>query len=137
MPAEKGSAFLLKISDDGTPPVLTTVAGMRTTQFTINAEAVDVTTKASNGWRTLLAGAGVRAVSITGAGVFTDGAAERLVQAKAMDASLGAYQVVFETGDSFAGSFQVTSLEYAGDFNGERTYSLQLESSGPVVFTDV
>ena len=28
---------------------------------------------------------------------------------------------------------QVARLDYAGDFNGERSYTLSLESSGPVV----
>ena len=31
------------------------------------------------------------------------------------------------------GKFLVTRLEYAGDFNGERNYTLALESSGEVV----
>ena len=31
------------------------------------------------------------------------------------------------------GRFLVQRLDYAGDFNRERTYSVQLESSGPVV----
>jgi predicted secreted protein len=31
------------------------------------------------------------------------------------------------------GQFLVQRLEYAGDFNGERNYALQLESSGGVV----
>ncbi|MCG8506113.1 MAG: phage tail protein [Sphingomonadales bacterium] len=26
-------------------------------------------------------------------------------------------------------------MDYSGEFNGERTYSLSLESSGPVAFT--
>jgi predicted secreted protein len=31
------------------------------------------------------------------------------------------------------GEFLVTRLEYAGDFNGERNYTIALESSGEVV----
>jgi predicted secreted protein len=31
------------------------------------------------------------------------------------------------------GEFLVTRLEYAGDFNGERNYTVVLESSGEVV----
>ena len=31
------------------------------------------------------------------------------------------------------GRFLVQRLDYAGDFNGERTYALQLESSGAVL----
>jgi predicted secreted protein len=30
------------------------------------------------------------------------------------------------------GRFVVTRLDYAGDYNGERTYALSLESSGEV-----
>ncbi len=30
------------------------------------------------------------------------------------------------------GRFLVTRLDYAGDYNGERTYTLALESSGEV-----
>ncbi|RME64310.1 MAG: hypothetical protein D6782_08530 [Alphaproteobacteria bacterium] len=60
MAAEKGSAFLLKISDGGAPAVFTTVGGMRTTSLAINAEAVDITNKESGGWRALLGGAGVQ-----------------------------------------------------------------------------
>ena len=34
-----------------------------------------------------------------------------------------------------AGYFLVQRLDYAGDFNAERTYTMQLESSGAVVAT--
>ena len=36
-------------------------------------------------------------------------------------------------GERMRGEFLVTRLEYAGDFNGERNYTLALESSGAVV----
>ena len=35
----------------------------------------------------------------------------------------------------FAGSFMIASLEFAGEFNGEVTYSLTLESSGAITFS--
>jgi predicted secreted protein len=41
--------------------------------------------------------------------------------------------VAFESGETVTGRFLLTRLDYAGDFNGERTYTLALESSGPVV----
>jgi hypothetical protein len=68
MSAEKGSAFLLKVGDGGAPPVYATVAGMRTTQMSVNGEAVNVTSKDSGGWRELLSGAGVRSISVAGSG---------------------------------------------------------------------
>ncbi len=67
MPAQKGSAFLLKISNGATPAAYQTVAGLRTTQMSVTGDAVVVTSKDSGGWRELLSGAGVRSVSVIAA----------------------------------------------------------------------
>lgn len=45
MGIEKGAAFLLKVGDGGAVPVFATVAGLRTTQLSINGETVVVTNK--------------------------------------------------------------------------------------------
>ncbi len=92
-----------------------------------------VTTKDSGGWRQLLSGAGVRSVSVSGAGVFTGSAAELRVKASALSGVLDDYRLAFEGGDTMTGKFLVSRLDYAGDFNGERSYTLSLESSGAVV----
>ena len=133
MAVEKGSAFLLKVGDGGTPVAYATVAGLRTTQLSINGELVAVTHKGSGGWRELLSGAGVRSVSVAGAGVFTGSAAEARLRASALSGVLDDYRLSFEGGETMTGRFLVTRLDYAGDFNGERTYTLSLESSGAVV----
>ena len=49
MPAQKGSAFLLKISNGATPAVYNTVAGLRTTQMTVTGETVVITNKNNSG----------------------------------------------------------------------------------------
>lgn len=133
MAMEKGSAFLLKVGNGAVPLAFTTVAGLRTTQMTVNAETVVVTNQGSGGWRELLSGAGVRSVSLSGAGVFTGSAAEVRVKANALAGVIDDYRVVFESGETVTGRFLITRLDYAGDFNGERTYTMALESSGPVV----
>ena len=51
MAVERGSAFLLKVCDGAATPAFATVAGLRTTQLSVNGEAVVVTTKDSGGWR--------------------------------------------------------------------------------------
>jgi TP901-1 family phage major tail protein len=130
---EKGSAFLLKIGDGAPTPGFATVAGLRTTQLSINGEAVVVTNKDSGGWRQLLSGAGVRSVSVSGAGVFTGSAAEARMRANALTGTIDDFRLSFEGGESMTGRFLVTRLDYAGDFNGERSYTLSLESSGAVV----
>lgn len=132
MPAEKGSAFLLKITNGATPAIYQTIAGMRTTQLTIAGETVVITNKGSGGWRELLSGAGVRSLSVSAAGIFTGSAGEQRIKANALAGTLDDYELSFEGGDRIRGRFLVTRLDYVGDFNGERSYTVSLESSGPV-----
>ena len=133
MPIERGSAFLLKVGNGATPVVYATVAGLRTTQLSINGEAIVVTNKGSGGWRELLSGAGVRSVSVSGAGVFTGSAAETRLRNNALAGLVDDYELSFEGGEKLRGKFLLTRLDFAGDFDGERTYTVALESSGAVV----
>ena len=133
MAAERGSAFLLKIGDGAAPPTYATVAGLKTTQLSINGDAVAITNKGSGGWRELLSGAGVRSVSVAASGIFTGSAAEAQVKTLALSGALQSYQLSFESGEQMQGEFLVTRLDYAGDYNGERSYTIALESSGAVV----
>jgi TP901-1 family phage major tail protein len=133
MPAQSGAAFLLKITNGATPAAYQTIAGLRTTQMSINGDTVVVTHKQSGGWRDLLSGAGTRSVSVSAAGIFLGSTAENTVRSRALDGTLDDYELSFEDGAKLRGKFLVQRLDYAGDFNGERSYTLQLESSGPVV----
>jgi TP901-1 family phage major tail protein len=132
MPAEKGSAFLLKVGDGAEPPAFATVAGLRTTQMSVNGEPVNVTSKDSGGWRELLSGAGIRSVSVAGSGIFTGSVAETRLKSNALAGLIDDYELSFESGERMRGRFLLTRLDYSGDYNGERNYSLSLESSGPV-----
>ena len=132
MTAQKGAAFLLKVGGGAPAPTYETVAGLRTTQMTINGDTVVVTHKGSGGWRELLSGAGTRSVSVSASGIFLDSDAETRVRDNALGGTLDDYELSFEDGAKMRGRFLVQRLDYAGDFNGERTYALALESSGPV-----
>ena len=133
MTAQKGAAFLLKISNGASPAVFQTVAGLRTTQMSITGDTVVITSKDSGGWRELLSGAGVRTVSVSASGIFLGSTAENQIRTNAMAGTLDNYELSFEDGAKLRGSFLIQKLDYAGDFNGERNYSMQLESSGAVV----
>jgi len=143
MAAQKGKDVLIKIDDSGS---YETIGGLRSSSITLNDESVDVTTKSSSGYRNLLAGAGVNSISISGSGVFTDDTQEGNLK----DAYLG--QLQFQADGTtantpaftnfefivpdffkFTGAFQITSLEYAGEYNGEATYSMSFESAGIIV----
>src|SRR4051795_2239237 len=116
MAIENGSAFLLKIGDGAVPPTYRTIAGLRTTQLSVNGEAVNVTSKDSGGWRELLSGAGVRQVSVSAAGIFLGSDAEAQLRANAMAGTLDDYELSFEDGERLLGRFLIQRLDYAGDF---------------------
>src|SRR5215211_2984995 len=115
MAAERGSAFLLKLGS-GSPVAFATVAGLKTTQLSVNGDPVAITNKDSGGWRELLSGAGVRSVSVAASGIFTGSAAEGQVRSLALIGQLSPYELSFESGEKMRGQFLVSRLEFAGDF---------------------
>ena len=141
MAAGKGSSFLLKENSTGTPA---TVGGLRSTSMTINGELVDITSKDSNAFissgndkaRDLLQGGGVRSMSISASGVFTDSSTENILRGFAFDGAIQNYDLIFSDGSKISGAFLITSYERAGEFNGEETYSVTLESSNTITYTN-
>jgi len=145
MAAQKGLDMLIKIPVSGT---VTTVAGLRSTSITMSDESVDITNKSDLGVRKLLAGGGVNSIAISGSGVFTDLPAELAVRT-AFEAqksvavngttpqagAFTSFTFVIPNLGKYVGLFQVTSLEYAGEYNGEVTYSMSFESAGFAAFT--
>jgi TP901-1 family phage major tail protein len=133
MSAQKGKDLLVKIADgEG----FTTVAGLRSRRIAFNAETVDITHAESAGrWRELLDGAGVKRASIAGRGLFKDAATDELMRATFFDGAVKTFQVVIPDFGTVEGAFQIASLEFAGEHNGEVTYELALESAGALTFT--
>jgi TP901-1 family phage major tail protein len=135
MTAQKGKDLLLKIDSDG-EGTFATVAGLRSRRIAFNAESVDISNADSAGrWRELLAGAGVKRASISGAGIFKDAATDATVRQVFFDGTIRNWQVIVPDFGTLAGAFQVTSLEYSGEHNGEVAYELALESAGEISFT--
>ena len=133
MTAQKGKDLLIKIADGAG---FTTVAGLRTRRLAFNAETVDVThAESANRWRELLDGAGVKRASLSGRGLFKDAATDELMRQTFFDGTVKTYQVVIPAFGTVAGLFQITSLEFAGEHNGEVTYDVAMESAGEVTFT--
>ena len=137
MAVQKGSALLVKVGNAGSPETFTTVAGLRDTSISINAETIDVTNKDSARVRTLLADAGIKSFSISGSGVFTDAASEQLMLTNFSATTFLNYQFLVPSYNTFTGSFQVTSIEYSGSYNGEVTYSMSFESASTVTIATV
>ena len=138
MAAQKGSAMLIKHgTGSGSPEGMTTIGGLRSTEITLNEEIVDVTNKDSSGNRTLLLNGGIQSVSITGSGVFTDSASEASVRAEFAASAAQNYQFLVPDFGTYTGQFVLSSLSYAGEYNGEVTYSMTFESTGAITFATV
>ena len=132
MAAQKGSAVLIKATVSGSK---VTVGGLRSSSITLNDEMVDITNKDSSNNRTLLAQGGIQSLTISGSGVFTDSTSEQQLRTSVGESVFNTYDFVIPDLGTYTGSFQVTSLEFAGEYNGEATYSVTLESSGAVTFS--
>ncbi len=135
MAVQAGKDLLIKIDQTG-GGMFETVAGLRATRASFNAETVDVTSlESSGGWRELLAGAGVKSATISGSGVFRDAATDERARQIFFDGEIPAFQVVIPDFGTVEGPFMITSLEYAGSHNGEATYEVTLASAGLLTFT--
>jgi TP901-1 family phage major tail protein len=138
MAAQKGSAMLLKIGTtaaDASTDTYATIGGLRTTSITHNDDAVDITTIDSAGVRELIAQGGIRAVSISGSGVFTDATSETTLKNAFGAAAFSNFEVVIPDFGSYKGKFMVASLSYSGEYNGTVSYDVTLESSGAIAFS--
>lgn len=134
MVAQNGKDLLIKVDmlGDGT---FQTVAGLRATRISFNAESVDVTSLESvGGWRELLAGAGVRSAALSGSGVFKDEGTDERVRQIFFDGEIPEFQVVVPDFGTIEGPFQVTALEYSGSYNGEASYEMSMASAGVLTF---
>jgi TP901-1 family phage major tail protein len=134
MAVQSGKDLLIKLDMTGAGQ-FETIAGLRAQRISFNAETVDVTSLDSQGgWRELLAGAGVKAASISGSGVFRDAGTDERARAVFFNGEIPAFQVVIPDFGTVEGPFQITSLEYAGSYNGEATYELSMASAGALTF---
>lgn len=134
MGAQNGKDLLIKVDMDNTG-TFQTIAGLRATRVSFNAESVDVTSlESQGGWRELLSGAGVRSANISGSGVFKDAQTDARTRELFFDSETPDFQVIIPDFGTVQGAFQLTSLEYAGSHNGEATYELSLASAGALTF---
>lgn len=137
MSAQSGKDLLVKVDMDGNG-VFETMAGLRATRLSFNAEQVDVTSlESAGGWRELLTGGGVKSASISGSGVFRDAATDARARQIFFDGATPGFQVVIPDFGIVEGNFQITGIEYAGSHDGEATYEVSLASAGALVFSAI
>lgn len=132
MTAYKGRDMLLKLGAGGAGG---TVAGLRETSLRVNNDMVDVTNKDSNGYRLLLAGAGVRSFTVTANGTADNAATFETLQNNALTDTGATYYLTWADGDAIEGQFAITNFEISGGYTDAQTFSVTLESSGQLTLT--
>lgn len=134
MAVQSGRDLLIRMDMTGNG-TFDTVAGLRASRLSFNADTVDVTSlESEGGWRELLGGAGVRSASIAGSGVFRDAASDGRARQVFFDGEVPRCQVIIPSFGRVEGPFQITSLEYSGTHDGEATYEIALASAGALTF---
>ncbi len=135
MVAQNGKDLLIKLDMDNAGS-FETIAGLRATRISFNTESVDVTSlESQGGWRELLGGAGVKSASISGSGVFKDESTDERARQVFFDNEVPDFQLVVPDFGIIEGPFMITSIEYAGNYNGEASYEISLASAGELSFT--
>lgn len=135
MSGQKGRDVLIKIGDGDDPETFVTVAGIRAKTISLNARSVDGTSGESpEAWRELIAGAGVKSASVSGAGVFKDASSDALIQQSFFSQAVRSFQLVIPDFGVLTGSFLVESLDYSGDHDGEAAFAITLASAGALSF---
>jgi TP901-1 family phage major tail protein len=135
MAAKSGKDVLLKLDSDGNNNFIS-VAGLRSSNIAFNSTTVDITNASSTGqWRELLEGAGVKSASISGSGVFRDSTTDATIRQLFFANSVRSWQVVIPDFGTINGLFQLTALEYSGNYDGAATYEIALVSAGELQFS--
>ncbi len=131
MSAQKGKELLLQV-DDGAGGYAT-VGGFKTNNFSIDGQAIDVTTKDSNGFKEYLDGGINVSINTDATGVFMDDAQFERVHAAALAGSHLDARITVPDFMTYTGPFVVKSLSMDGQDNEAVTYNIGLESAGAVV----
>lgn len=134
MSAKAGRDILLKFKNEAGDYI--TAAGLRAKTLRFNARPVDVTDSGSvQAWRELLPGAGVKSCEMTGAGVFRDKPSDALAREMFFSQSYEDCQFILPDFGIIEGAFLISSLSYAGTYQGEASFEMTLASAGALSFT--
>ena len=72
---------------------------------------------------------------MSGSGIFKDAASDASIRTKFFDGAIVDWQFAVPDFGTIEGPFQITSLEYSGNHDGEVSFEIALESAGELTFT--
>lgn len=135
MAERAGKNFLLQVTDGAGGYI--TVGGLQSASLSSTVDLIEVTNHGSNENKEYLQGAGIDYISISGSGIATDEASfNTIVTAHRnkvqLDMRLHMDDAIPTT---YTGNFMVASIEHSGEYNGNVTFSVTLESNGAITVT--
>ncbi|MFN3212291.1 MAG: phage major tail protein, TP901-1 family [Henriciella sp.] len=135
MAGQRGRDVLIKVSDGNIPEAFETLAGIRSTEFDLNTARVDGTAADSpEGWRELVAGAGVKTARVRGRGVFKDASSDDRMRDIFFADDIVRWQLIVPGMGAVTGPFQIREIKWNGAYDGEAGFSIDLESAGALKF---
>lgn len=135
MVAQAGRLLLIEIDTDGVPTWVA-VGGLRSKSLDRNNEIVDTTCDDStNQQREILAGAGVRSMTISGSGVFKDSATELLVEQASFNDTHLTIRFTVPSFVTYSGVWAVPNYQNNSEYNGAVQFSATFESAGAITRT--
>lgn len=136
MAGKGGKDFTLKMEDSAGSSTYTTIGGLRSATMSREFAEIESTNHGSNQNKEVLDGAGIRSMSVSGEGIFTDDANLGDLEDIAVNQTLYSFQIVdADSGRTYTANFKITTFERAGEYNAEQTYSVSLVSSGAVTIS--
>lgn len=137
-----GRINVIKVGNSASPEVFTAIGAIRESTISLGDADVDITNFGSAGWRTYHAGNVMQSVTLTCNGFVNDDIQLRTIREARKNGTLLNYNAVIGgtsttgTGVVLSGKFRVTTFEVSASFDNVAEYSLTLESSGTITFTD-
>jgi len=117
------------------------LGGQNSATLTINNELIETTDKLGNEFAESLEGHGIQSMSVSGAGLVDSSVAEEIVLQACLN-RVGINMVLGLTeqgptlGKRFIGRFMVASFELAGEHTDAQNYSISLESTGSINYSN-
>ena len=109
------------------------LGGIRSKTFSIGIDGIDITNEDSDEWSTMLDGAGIRSIEISGEGVLVNSQKIMALEDDMLANNLVCLMFLeTKTHRMFDGCFKLTSLEYSGGHDAESSMSIAASSSGKV-----
>ena len=130
-----GRDLLLKVSNDGAPPLFLTLGAARTTIFDATNELAEATLLGGGQAATYSGEAGSGNIRITLQGIFKDSTAEAKLRQLALSATQCRYRLVFPNGQTYEADFIVESYRREGSHDGLEMFSVGLIRSGEGAWT--